>query len=308
MAATHQLHTSMHTPELSMSDSENAYSSDEEEIPTREELDRWLGQAHHYVITEGGMDSDSIYSQRIHHINQNLQEISMYSYDCDQKLHRRVKQKIDHALREFEDNTGVDSSVEDDEVSDSVDVVPKEPLNSSSVIPTATSALGTLERSGKKDGDLERTHLYGGLMNHPEIWYYKAPASLPYPETIRMAEWESLRIHWDLATTGDMMNSEPVISNGVSFYDPRLTRHGSLPRFETGSRFELPAVTPMDMAKVTDYATVDRLRKAVDVFNQHDDTKNDSGDFEYAPRVSLEKLEVGFQNSQATREWFKPRF
>jgi hypothetical protein len=61
-------------------------------------------------------------------------------------------------------------------------------------------------------------------------------------------------------------------------------------------------VNTMDMEKVADYATVDRLRKAVDVFDRHNDAKSDSGDFEYAPRVSLDRLEVGFQIAHATRK------
>lgn len=279
-----------------MSDSEDAYSSDEEEmLLTREKLDRWLRGAHHYVITEGGKDSESIYAQRIHHINRNIQEISSYRYDCDQNLYRHVKQKIDHVLREYEDFMGVDLGVEDDEGSDSVDVVAKEPPDSSPVTPTATSALDTLERTGKKDHDFKRTYYYGGLNEQPEIWYQKAPASLPFPETFRMAEWESLRMDWDIYNTGDMKNSEPVTSNGVSFHDPRIIHHDNRPRFETGSKYKLPAVNSVDMAKVADYATVDRLHKVVDIFNQHDDTKNAGGDFKYAPRVSLERLEVGFQ-------------
>lgn len=301
MAAKHQPHAPMQTPELSMSDSENAYSSDEEEmLLTREELDRWLGNALRYIIVEGGTHSRTKYKQHIHEINQNLQEISRYGDDCDRKLYRSLKQRIDHVLREFED-MGVDSSVEDDEVSDS-DVVGEEPLDFSPVTPTATSALGTLERNVKEKGDDERTYLYGGPKNHPEIWWRGAPASLPFPETIRMAHWESLRVDWDMAATGDTKNSEPVTSNGVSFLDPRLTHHDSLPRFETGSRFKLPAVNSTDMAKVADYATVDRLRKVVDIFNRHNDAKSDSGDFEYAPRVALDRLEVGSQITHATRK------
>jgi hypothetical protein len=301
MAAKHQPHAPMQTPELSMSDSENAYSSDEEEL-TREKIDEWLKHAHHYAITEGAKDSRSINKQRIHDINRNLQEISEYGDDCDRKLFRSVKHKIRHILHQLEDDMGVDSSVEDDETSDSVDVVAEEPLDSSPTTHTATSALDTLERSGKRNDHMERTYLYGGPKNPPEIWYRGAPASLPFPETIRMAHWESLRIDWDLAATGDMKNSEPVTSNGVSFSDPRLTHYDSLPRFETGSRFKLPAVNSTDMAKVADYATVDRLREAVDVFNRHNDAKSDSGDFEYAPRVALDKLEVGSQMPHATRK------
>jgi hypothetical protein len=130
MAAKHQPHAPMQTPELSMSDSENAYSSDEEEL-TRDKIDHWLKDAHHYAITEGAKDSGSINKRRIHDINRNLQEISEYGDDCDRKLFRSVKHKIRHILHQLEDDMGVDSSVEDDETSDSVDVVAEEPLDSS---------------------------------------------------------------------------------------------------------------------------------------------------------------------------------
>ena len=305
MATKHQHCTLIHTPELSLSDSEDSYSSSEEDMPEREETDRLLRQAHHYVITEGGNDSPATYMKRMHRINRSLiQEISKHSYECDPKLYRRVKQKVDHVLREFEDTVDADSSVYDfDEMPENYTVAPEEALyrkDPGPVTPDGVSALRTTKCSGKDD--LERTYLYGGPYNHPENWYKNAAASLPFPETIRMAGWESLRIHWDLATTGDMEMTEPVISNGVSFNNSRLAHHDSLAQYESGSRFKLPAIDPIDMAKVNKLGTVDQLHKAVHAFGQHDDTRTENGDYKCAPRVFLETLDVGQQGSLTDRK------
>lgn len=297
MEAKHHFRALPQTPDLSMSDSEDEYSSSEEEIPDREEVDRMLRQAHHYVITEGGNDSPSTYIQRINRINRDLiQEIPQHRYDCDSKLYRRVKQKIDHVLREFEDN--VNGEYDDDEVSQ-LGVVAEKPLyhvGSSPVTPGRSSITRTTERNDSKN-DSERTYLYGGPHNYPEVWYRNTPASLPFPETFRMADWENLRIHWDLATTGKVTNTKPVTSTGVAFNNPRLVHYDNLGQFESGSRFKLPTIDPVDMAKVTAYGTTHQLCKAVDEFARNDDSLDADNKFRYTPRLFVDRLRMNHQAS-----------
>lgn len=303
MAAREECRSLHRTPELSLSETEDPYSSDEE-MPDRNETDQLLRQAHHYVITEGGKDSPTTYMERIHRINEDLvQEITAHGYDCDPKLFRRVRQKIDHVLREFEDVIDADSSLYD--CSDSPDyyaVAAEEGLyrmDSSPVTPEGSSARRTAKIGGKED--VERIYLYGGPGNHPESWYRRAPASLPFPETIRMADWESLRIHWDLANTSIIGKTEPLSGTAVSFNDPRLAHHDTLDQYESGSRFRLPTPSSADLKKVSQFGTTNELRKAVDVFNQGDHAKRagEDGDYKYAPRVFLERLEAGEQVSSA---------
>lgn len=309
MTTRHQNRISTWTPELSLSDSEDSYSSSDEEMPTREETDQLLRQAHHYVITEGGKDSASLYMERIQRINWSLvHEISRHGYDCDPKLYRRVKQKVDHVLREFEDAVGVDSGIHDyDEMVEHYATAPEETLRrtgSSPVTPNSPSARVHTKRGG--DDDMQRPYLYGGSDSNPEIWHKNSPASLLFPKTIRMAEWESLKTRWDIATTGDMESKDPVALNGVSYNHPDLEHLNYLSQFESGSRFTLPVVDPTVEAKVNDFCTLAKLTKAVDAFSQSNDCRIPDGEYEYAPRVFLERLEVGQQASPTDRQ--SPQF
>lgn len=304
MATRYLPHAPIHTPELSLCDSDDSYSSGEDDACERDETDQLLRQAHHYVITEGGSDSPTIYMERIQRINICLlQEITRHSYDCDAKLYRRVKQKVDHVLREFEDAVEADPSVYDcEEISEYYTAAAEEALyrtGSSPVTPGAPPARRSTQPNTKDD--VERTYLYGGPDNHPENWYKSAPASLPFPETVRMADWESLRITYDLATTGNVENTKPVTCIGVSFSDPALAHHDGLAQYESGSRFRLPAISPADMAKVNEIGTVDKLSEAVAALNQNDDTTKKDGKFKYAPRVFLERLDVGQQSTLQNR-------
>ncbi|KAH6620005.1 hypothetical protein C7974DRAFT_224475 [Boeremia exigua] len=299
MTARNQIHAVAQTPELILSDPEDDYASSDEEMPDREEMDGLLRQAHHYVITEGGSDSPTTYMERIQRIDQSLiQEIADYNYDCDRKLCRRVKQKIDHVMREYED------AVDDDSYGHTFPkyhaTAAKSALYRKYSQPTTPDGRPVQldEKDSNKD-ELQRTYLYGGPDNHPENWYKKTAGSLPFPETIRMAEWESLRIHWDLATTGDMDNKAPVTFNGVSFNDSRLKRLNHLKRYESGSRFELTKPDPNHIAMINEFCTVGRLRNAVDTFNRSNDSRREDGEYEYAPRVFLERLDIGPQVSPA---------
>ncbi|KAF3042523.1 hypothetical protein E8E11_008516 [Didymella keratinophila] len=306
MTARQPYHSLPYTPELSLYDTEDSYSS-EEEMPDREETDQLLRQAHHYVITEGGKDSPSTYMERIQRINEDLvQEISAHSYDCDPKLFRRVKHKIDHVLREFEDAVDADSSLYDCSDSPEYYATAAEEglyrMDSSPITPEGPSSRRTARIGGKDD--VERVYLYGGPGNHPESWYKKAAALLPFPETIRMADWESLRIHWDLAATGNMEETEPVTGNGISFENPRLTHHNSLPQFESGSRFKLPTPDSADTKRVKDFASTYRLKEAMKTFHESDESKlpgkdGEDEDYKYAPRIFLDSFDVGQHISPA---------
>ncbi|KAJ4409614.1 hypothetical protein N0V91_002535 [Didymella pomorum] len=306
MTTRQPYHSLPQTPELSLYDTEDPYSSDEE-MPDREETDQLLRQAHHYVITEGGRDSSSKFMERIQRINEDLvQEISAHGYDCDPKLFRRVKHKIDHVLREFEDAVDAESSLYD--YSDSREyytAAVEESLYRTDSSPTTPDGAASRRtaRIGGKDY-VERVYLYGGPGNHPESWYKKAAASLPFPETIRMADWESLRIHSDLAAIGNMEKTEPVTGNGVSFEDPCLTHHNKLPQFESGSRFRLPTPDSADIKRVKAFASNYRLKEAVKAFYEGDESKlpakvGEDVDYKWAPLVFLDRLDVGQRLSPA---------
>lgn len=304
MAFRHDLRAATQTPELILSDSEEFDYSSEDEKTEREQVDHLLKQAHHYVITEGGNDSPTTYMECIQRIDRFLlREITEYDYDCDRKLYRAVKQKVDHVQREFEDAIDADSSICDYNEMPEYTAAAEGTLYRMDSSPATPEAPSTRRMTKPTTEDnLERTYLYGGPDNQPECWYNKAAASLPFPETIRMADWESLRIHWDLATTGNMERIEPATFNGVSFRDPLLAHHDSLAQYESGSRFKLPAIQPSDMTNVNSQCTPDKLHKAIEAFSQSDDTKKRDGEYKYAPRIFLERLNVGYQTSPQGRK------
>ncbi|KAF9699016.1 hypothetical protein EKO04_003145 [Ascochyta lentis] len=304
MASRHQRQAPIQTPELMLSDSEDSHYSSEDEMSERDQTDHLLRQAHHYVITEGGNDSPTTFMERIQRIDRSLlREIVKYSYECDPKLYRAVRQKVDHLQREFEDAVEADSSVYDFEEMPAYYTAAADEglyrMDSSPVVAEAPSSRHKAQPATKNEA--ERTYLYGGPGNDPERWHKNYPASLPFPETIRMADWESLRIHYDLATTGNLDNKEPVTSIGVSFKDPLLAHHDNLAQYESGSRFKLPVIQPLDIAKVEKISTPEKLHEAVNAFNQGDNTTHESGEYNYAPRVFLDRLEVGYQISPQHR-------
>ncbi|KZM19856.1 uncharacterized protein EKO05_0004121 [Ascochyta rabiei] len=302
MASRNRHQVPIQTPELMLSDSEDSYYSSEDEMSERDQTNHLLRQAHHYVITEGGKDSPATYMERIQRIDRSLlREIVKYSYECDSKLYRAVRQKVDHVQREFEDAVDAESSVcTYEEMPEYYTAAAEEVLyrkESSPLIAKASSVRHKTKPTTKDE--LERTYLYGGPGNDAEQWYKNYPTSLPFPETIRMADWESLRIHYDLATTGSLDSKEPVISIGVSFKDPLLAHHDNLARYESGSRFKLPVVQPSDVAKVNEINTPEKLYETINAFNQGDSTTDKNGEYNYAPRVFLDKLEVNRQIDRA---------
>ncbi|KAJ4366618.1 hypothetical protein N0V95_000119 [Ascochyta clinopodiicola] len=302
MASRNRHQVPIQTPELMLSDSEDSDFSSEDEMSERDQTNHLLRQAHHYVITEGGKDSPVTYMERIQRIDRSLlREIVKYSYECDPKLYRAVRQKVNHVQREFEDAVDADSSVcAYEEMPEYYTAAAEGVLyrkESSPVMAKPSSARHKTQYTTKDE--VERTYLYGGPDNDAERWYKNYPASLPFPETIRMADWESLRIHYDLATTGNLDRNEPVTSIGVSFKDPSLGNHDSLASYESGSRFKLPKVQSSDVAKVNEINTPGKLYDTVNAFNQDDNTTDKDGEYNYAPRVFLEKLEINCQIGRA---------
>ncbi|KAH9868415.1 hypothetical protein J1614_007487 [Plenodomus biglobosus] len=174
-------------------------------------------------------------------------------------------------------------------------------LQSPSVQSTAAPAVEPL-RSRRKDTqdnvDLERSWKYGGSNNNVEQWYRKMPASLPFPETFQMEDWESLKINFDISDYGKQLKAEgKVVETNVPFNHPALQHHKNLHHFESGSRFKLPHGTQQDYDVIKKLASLKQLGKCVNEFNQGNRTEEQASD--YAPRIFLGRFSVGKQLSPA---------
>jgi hypothetical protein len=244
-----------------------------------------LSQAISYLAAEGDDDPGAVYIDRVRFIDVKLlQQLPAQGPHYDTKLYRRVRSKVRAVLREYEDavDTSPDLIGEDDDVPDLQLSSPVEALF------RADDEEGTpLRTPGQSRIETRRHFRYGGPGSEAEIWHKDLPNSLPFPETIRMQDWESMRIDFDLACAADKTITEPVLQN-ISYEHPDLEHHNSLGQYESGSRFKLPEVDAGTLGMISKVGTVDNLRKAVSFFNQGGVEQTE----EYAPRVFLEKLRV----------------
>ncbi|KAI8937757.1 hypothetical protein NX059_005457 [Plenodomus lindquistii] len=167
----------------------------------------------------------------------------------------------------------------------------KHPLESH-VVP-AVRNLAPRFGNAKNNVERERTWTYG---EHEQVeeWYRDMPASFPFADSHQMEHWETLKINFDLSDHGKKLKAEgKVVETDIPFDHPALAQYKTLPRFESGSRFKLPAGTPEDQVKIRKLATRAQLVKAVREFNE-----GNTGDArqDLVPRIFLDKFIVGAQD------------
>ena len=245
-----------------------------------------LSQAISYLAAEGDDDSNAMYIERVRFIEARLlQQLPAQGSQYDMKLYRRVRSKVRAVLREYEDAVDISPDLIGDD-----DDVPELHLSSPvEALFRADDDEGTPLRTPRPAKmETQRHFRYGGPDSEVEIWHKDIPNSLPFPETIRMQDWESMRIDFDLACSADSTITEPVLTN-VPYKHPDLQRHESLGHYESGSRFKLPEVDAGVLDMVNQIGTVDNLRKEMSFFNEGGmgQTVKTS---EYTPRVFLERL------------------
>jgi hypothetical protein len=243
-----------------------------------------LSQAISYLAAEGDDDSPAMYIDRVSYIDARIvQQLPVQGSSYDMKLYRRVRSMVRAVQREYEDavDTSPDLLGDDDDVPELQLSSPVEALFKTDVeeVPLKTP------RSVKVQ--TKRQFRYGGPDNEVEIWHKDSPSSLPFPETIRMQDWESMKIDFDLACSADPNITKPVLKN-IPFEHQNLERHDSLGHYESGSRFKLPEIDAADLEMVNQIGSVDKLRRTVSFFNHG--TAGETTD--YVPRVYLEKLMV----------------
>lgn len=292
---------------LNISDSEDVYSISDDESVAQEANNRRLTQAINYLQQEGGDDSPTTFIDRINRINETLLgRLAQQGRKFDPMLYRQVRALVIDVGSDY-DNAAQEESLDLDSDEDLAEIY----------TPTAYDDVEALYRGGSPDSDApsptpaprarrtskalaprrpgledklerERDFTYGGPGEN-ELWYRDFPASLPFPETLMMAHWESLKIDYDLDRPKDAATVETI----VPLEHEQIQPYFELPQYESGSRFKLPHVGEEDHIAIQKLGTAVHLAKVVNKFFEVDQT--DGGKLEYAPRLFLEKFQVGHQ-------------
>ncbi len=132
----------------------------------------------------------------------------------------------------------------------------------------------------------ERVFAYGGPNNQPETWHKEHPSRFGFPITFATKHWESLKIDADREAFAKRDEPGTIVNTNISFDDPRLARYKKLARFESGSKFTLPAVDPETQKIICGLGSVERLKGIVGKFNKG------GGEGEHVPRIALARVEV----------------
>jgi hypothetical protein len=294
-----------YTSDISSLSSPTQTISMSDKKPSRSEINRRLAQAINYLNDEGGEDSAATYMEHVARINDYLvQQLPQQGADFDNALYQRLRAAVQEELKAFDEATRHGLLVIESEEStlESGSDVPlrRPPKHHSASVAHALHRRDenlydfTAEPMGKGRKtpakiQREREFKYGGPSNHVEIWHSNFPPILPFPETHRMAHWESLKIDFDLSESGKRQKAEgSVVETNVSFDHPVLQQYNNLPLYESGSQFKLPKSSKKVEEEVKLRCTVDAVARVVDDFNK--------GEYEewveqdYTPRIFLDKL------------------
>ena len=285
-------------------------SESEEEPLTQEDIDLVLRKAIHYMITNGGPDSQDTYNHRVNAIEEGLlQEYRNQGYPYDPQLYRQLRSLVreaqsphphdtyqssqeDSALENSEFNMEELSSPEalyrqDDEPDE-----PDEPDDPPAGLEAPRPAKLSPRLQGPRKAEvIETQYLYGGPNNEVEEWHKDFPAALPFGETLYMQEWESMKIDYDLAESARTLHSDEdhIVHTNVP-YNAVAARIDSPSPYESGSRFALPAKIWTMWDRIENKAmSKSALAKRLDEFNQGGGLK-EPGHRDYVPRVFLPQV------------------
>ena len=289
----------------------NIIELSEEEKPTQREFnDRHIAQAINYIAADGGDDSPALFVDRVYRIDEALlRPLQQTRGDFDQNLYNQVSEMVLGVQLGYEDaketiSTPIENS--DDAVQEDHTPSPMTPTlyrgadEAEAPQPEPSSAPLRARRGGSKDNvQREREFKYGGPGNEIEKWRKDYPPSLPFPETLQMAHWESLKINYDLSRSAKGADTRNFETN-VPFHHPQLDQYKNLPPYDSGSRFKLPVPTPFYEGQIIELGSVQKLRMVVHAITKGDRDEEIAKD--YAPRLFLEKFGVGRQG----RSWLAP--
>lgn len=290
-------------------DPDEMQSINEDASVDLEANNRRLAQAVNYMQHESGQDSFMTFMDRVQRIDEALlKQLRLQGQSFDANLYQQLRALILQAKREYREAIeGSSSRMEIDEdislehtppsFEEALERGESEP-GSPTPAPRRKAPIkkALKARRGGKDDNVERVRRfkYGGPDNEPENWHRDFPSILPFPETLMMAHWESLKIEYDLARPKD----SKVVETNVPLNHPSLEKYFELPLYESGSRFKLPSVGEELQKEISRYGTGDRLRRVVDEFYDPNAVYVEA---DYAPRVFLEKFNVGTQSMYSSQ-------
>ncbi|KAF1838843.1 hypothetical protein BDW02DRAFT_585649 [Decorospora gaudefroyi] len=289
----------------------------EVELTQRQINDRRLVQAINYLAEDGGDDSPGTFINRVNRIDDALlKQLPQQGRDFDARLYRRARAMVREVKHEYEEAVQEASSP----VLESEESEAELPQYYTS---SAAQALYRLEddvqypklrleddvqnpklpgsqskgrgKDGKENVESERQFKYGGPNNEVEQWHKNFPAILPFPETIQLAHWESLKIDFDLSESGKRAKANgEVVETNVSFEHPALQRYKNLSQYDSGSRFKLPLARKEVQDRISRLSNERSLRTAVDAFNHYMPVEGEKN--RYAPHIFLDTFSVGTQD------------
>jgi len=306
-----EAHDTMDIDELS--DAEEICTIGDEENSQAKDNNLRLTQAISYLADEGGDDSPLTYMTRVDRIHEALvQKLPRHNHNYDKKLWSKVRamvlavrQDFAHTAEQIEPPMAEseyrvpESTLHDVEVLDRVHELPELPKRPTKRTPSQPGKFSpSLPPPDPRQDNVERERgfTYGGPNSEPECWYRDMPASLPFPETFRMAHWESLKIDYDLSKSSKKLSLDgKAVETDVSFHHDALKQYDSLPYYESGSRFKLPHTTSSDYAAIRSMASAAELRKSVKYFNLGNRTEQERKN--YVPRLFFPQFGIGKQAS-----------
>jgi hypothetical protein len=283
---------------VEFSDAEEIYSMSDDDTVQKEDNDRRLLQAINYLQQGGRGDSPATFIDRVNRIDKTLSNQLRHQEPMfNPKLYRRVRALVIDVRRDFDNATEEESlDMESDDELTQVDgpIAPhyEAVIRVDSPSPTPTPAPSTRQthkaltprRPGTENNDQRERSFKYGSDSEMENWYKDYPASLPFPETLMMAHWDSLKIDYDLNRPKDAATVETV----VTVENPQIKQYFKLPQFESGSQFKLPAVSNNDQVAINKLGTQTHLKTVVDKFYRRDQTNG--GNKDYVPRLFLERF------------------
>jgi hypothetical protein len=275
--------------------------SDSDEATQQEVNDNRLTKAIEYLSQEGGDDSTVTFMNRVDRIDKGLlQLLPQQDSHFDTSLYQRLQAMIRDVRCEFENAVQTESPMResDDELPEHNTASAVRALRRIQKVvggPKATSSKPM--HRGDDKAPHEQEFKYGGPSNQVETWHKDFPSFLPFPETMQMAHWESLKIDFDLSETGKQLKADgKVVETNIPFNHPALAQYKNLNPYNSGSRFKLPVASKRVQTCIKTRGDLKKLTEVVDAFNKGDREKEIAKD--YAPRVFLNKLSVSTSHSK----------
>ncbi|KAF2747462.1 hypothetical protein M011DRAFT_458339 [Sporormia fimetaria CBS 119925] len=272
----------------------------------REANNHRLRTAINYITNHGRNDSDDLYEERVKKIYKHiLVKFHNQGYVYDGNLFEQLQRMVLKQIATFESGyEGVSSSSDEEEgltraASPMIPVgkqrgaprplaktrraPPKRVLPAKKQIST-TMPPKPRPREPDEEPPREKTWLYGGPNNDPEIWNNRVPSLLPFPQTFTGQLTESHAICYDLKQ--GPQRASGALDTKVSYKDAKNITSHDRDIYQSVSRFPLPKPDPEIVAIAKDFDGEGALDDLVETWRdgKDSDRRIKKG---YVPRIFL---------------------